>query len=533
MIRASLALASLLTLGGLALGQDYYAQTSVIVPSSGGPVAFTPLHIYYMSATGNDSNNGTSPGTAWATPNHSVVCGDVIVAAAGDYSATNFSNWGTVSTCPSTSGGLAASPGGIYFAVLLCGGADLEACHSNGQIWNMDVSNWAVEGWKVSNPGHGSANRAFQANGCGAVIHHFAYVNDITFNTASGYHTDNCGQLVGFGVDYFAVIGSIGQNAAQNTDFPEAAIDHVGTGLFDSGAGAHAIFYGDFTWNNTAATNTPFDTEGMMFDTWNNTAYPVLGVMANNVGWTSWRFCINLITGTYTGTTAMPTMKLYNNTCYKNDQNTNGDNDSAEIDLNIGNPWPVTINNNIAQATTATSPGGGGQIGAFISAGPAGASHGGNSGSSINGNIFTGVTGANGQNNYVVWDGNTQQTGSPPNILGVDPGFTNTTDLISNRNGAPTCTGFVNVTQCMGYNPATQTLTTPSVISDLTPNPNCGGVTGQCVGKGYQLPSTTCLTSGTGIVADYPAWLKGIVYLHWNGSSLTENADLVTRPCGM
>ena len=46
-------------------------------------VAFTPLHIYYISPTGNDANAGTSPSTAWATPHHPVQCGDVIIAAAG------------------------------------------------------------------------------------------------------------------------------------------------------------------------------------------------------------------------------------------------------------------------------------------------------------------------------------------------------------------------------------------------------------------------------------------------------------------
>jgi hypothetical protein len=499
--------------------------------TTGGNVAFTALHTYYMAPGGHDTCNGlgTSTGTykpcAWKTPNHGVNCGDVIIAAAGDYSSTSFSYWGTVSNCPSTSGGRSDSPGGVYFAVLLCGGADLEACHSNGQIWDMARSNWAVEGWKVSNHGGGSANRAFQVDGCGGLVHHFAFINDIAFDTASGYHTDNCSKFAGFGADYFAVVGSIAQNAAQNTDFPEAAIDHVGTGLFDSGAGAHTIFYGDFTWSNSAASTTPYDTEGMMFDTWNNTPYPVLGVITNNVGWNSWRMCINLTDGTYTGTTAMPTMHIFNNTCYNDLRKTNGDNNDAEIELNIGNPWPVTINNNIAQVTTATSPDGkGGQLSAFLSAGPAAASHGGNSGSSINGNFFSGV-GTGGS--YNVWDGNTQQTGSPPNTLGVDPGFTNTTDLIANHIGAPTCTGFTNVTQCMGYNASTQTLTTPSVISDLVPTAS------GTAGKGYQLPSSTCLTPGTGIVADYPTWLKGIVYLHWNGSSLTESADLVTKPCGM
>ena len=31
----------------------------------------------------------------------------------------------------------------------------------------------------------------------------------------------------------------------------------------------------------------------------------------------------------------------------------------------------------------------------------------------------------------------------------------------------------------------------------------------------------------------YPAWLKGIVYLSWNGSSITENDGLITKPCSL
>ena len=48
-------------------------------------VAFTALHTYFMSPTGSDSNNGLTAATAWATPNHAVNCGDVIIAAAGSY----------------------------------------------------------------------------------------------------------------------------------------------------------------------------------------------------------------------------------------------------------------------------------------------------------------------------------------------------------------------------------------------------------------------------------------------------------------
>jgi hypothetical protein len=110
----------------------------------------------------------------------------------------------------------------------------------------------------------------------------------------------------------------------------------------------------------------------------------------------------------------------------------------------------------------------------------------------------------------------------------VSPGFRNTSDLISDRSGTPNCSGFTNTTACMGWNANTRTLTNPSAIYDLQPT---------VIGTnraGYQLPSTTCVTSGP-IYTYYPTWLKGIVYLHWNSfnKTITENSDLVTKPCGM
>jgi len=63
------------------------AQHGVTLTVSSGDPPFTALHTYYISPTGSDSNNGTSAATPWLTPNHSVVCGDVIIAAAAAWSA--------------------------------------------------------------------------------------------------------------------------------------------------------------------------------------------------------------------------------------------------------------------------------------------------------------------------------------------------------------------------------------------------------------------------------------------------------------
>jgi hypothetical protein len=95
---------------------------------------FVPLHKYYISPTGNDSNDGLTPATAWRTAFHPVVCGDVVIVQPGTYNAGQFSRlFGVVSNCPSTTGGIDGA-GGIYFAVLLCGGSDLMSCKIVGLV---------------------------------------------------------------------------------------------------------------------------------------------------------------------------------------------------------------------------------------------------------------------------------------------------------------------------------------------------------------------------------------------------------------
>jgi hypothetical protein len=144
------------------------------------------------------------------------------------------------------------------------------------------------------------------------------------------------------------------------------------------------------------------------------------------------------------------------------------------------------------------------------------------------GNIFKGEAGscagsACDPGNDVVEFNTTYASAFGPNpAIYENPGFANTTDLLANRTGSPNCTGFTTTTACMGWNANTGTLTTPSVIGDLVPS--ASGTSG----KGYQLPSLTCAPDPY-----YPTWLKGVVYLHWNGSSITENAGLVNKPCGL
>jgi hypothetical protein len=63
-------------------------------------------------------------------------------------------------------------------------------------------------------------------------------------------------------------------------------------------------------------------------------------------------------------------------------------------------------------------------------------------------------------------------------------------------------------------------MTGAGVVADLAPS-------GGAAGKGYQPPGP-CAAD-----AYYPAWLKGVVYLSWKGSSVSENPGLISKPCNL
>jgi hypothetical protein len=504
--------------------------------------------LHYADPAGNDNCNGTSPSLgssgncAWATFDHPMNCGDVIIFAPST-AYGQLSPGGTVSNCPSTTGGIDGH-GGVYFAIALCGGAHVGDCaittnaattgNTTGMLFN--VSNWAAEGWYINTglatgKGGVAQGRAFEANSQGRIAHHFAFINDISANNLQATDTDDNGTTgTAAGVDYFATVGVIAQNSAQD-GICLAAIDVVGPGVYDTLPGTHFYINGNFSYANTNVhCQSVSDTEDYMADTWDAHDVNSKGVYSNNVGYSADRNCIQLFE--QSNYSATPTINVYNNTCFKNDLNTGSDNSDSEINLNsTTNPmlYNTTIQNNLAYQPLATSSGGHvvyayevAQQNSTLTVGGSGAQNFflgsatsciatvcDNSSPPFSAAAFSPATSAElGTNTY------------------TNPGYTNTTDLLANQQGVPNCSGFENTTECMGWNANTAVLTTPSVISDLVPTAS------GTAGKGYQLPSITCITTGP-VASDYPTWLKGIVYLHWNGTSITENAGLVTKPCGM
>ena len=331
------------------------------------------------------------------------------------------------------------------------------------------------------------------------------------------------GRLETIGVDYFATVGVIAQNSAQDP-ICLAAIDVVGPGVFDAVAGTHYFIYGNFSYASVRSPcRTKSDSEDYMADTWDFHKVNTQGIFANNIGFAADRMCIQTFWQNSSANT--PTIKIYNNTCFNNNNYTGGDNLDGEINIatttsSVRLPWTITIQNNLAYQPLSISNGGG-HVAAFA----------------LYDTVASLTNGASGTQNFYRANNTSCRGGFTCNStydamsngaagLGTNtytnPAFTNTTDLLANRTGVPNCNAFTNTTQCMGWNAQTLTLTKPSVISDLVPT------TSGTSGKGYQLPSTTCAAN-----ADYPTWLKGIVYLQWNGSTLSENADLITKPCNM
>jgi hypothetical protein len=513
---------------------------------------FVPLHTYYISLTGSDSNSGTSAAEPWASPNHPVVCGDVIVAAEGSYNSLQ--KWGTVSDCPSTSGGIDGT-GGIYFATLLCGGSSVGACSivgtgsANAGGIDIDSNNWAVEGWGVSQ-GYSTSQSGFAfvmdtsgiPNGYTGVRHHLAFINNIAFNNANAFGSQNQGQNngSGYGVDYWAIVGNIAQNSAGRCDgYYDAAIDIIGTKNYDTKPGTHIFASQNFSYNNLQPAGCDgTDGESMMTDTLDALDYTATLVIKNNILAGAERFGMQMF---YQGMSVNPlTLNFYNNTLYGNNvgpaSSVGNSCGWAQGGINVAAskteiPWNISIYNNIDQETQASCLGTPNYpVYALVM------------GTSQNAPYSTTVTiGGTGMENillglvsscqgpFCAGTGGTNQSAvsfDGSNDLGVNryenPLFNNASDFVANRYGTPDCSGFTNTVACMGWNAATQTATPPSTIYDMTPTAP------DAAGKGYQPPGA-CAPD-----ADYPIWLKGIVYLQWNPSTgaITENSGLVTKPCG-
>jgi len=370
-------------------------------------------------------------------------------------------------------------------------------------VFDATNNNWAIEGFKITTTNNLNG-MCFEINpgsvGLSTLLHHFAAINNICYSAGQSYDGNDNGNGSGSatpGADYMAAVGNLMQAAASLNAFGVciSAID---------------------------GNVTVSDGEGIMLDTWNAHLFTGIGVVANNMIWHSMRSCLQWTFGNFSGDNNLH-VTWHNNTCCDL-TNIGNDSGGGEIDFSSNNGTSsvhLTYANNITLTDRATSGNVSGPVYAAVWGGATWTNL-------INGttdteNILKGqATSCNGTcdagNNVSAFNSNGLGTNFYEN-----PNFTDTTDLINNWvTFTPTCTGFRNTTACMGWNAETRTLTSLKPIYDLTPT------SAHSPGKGYQRPSIACNTN-----PEYPTWLKGIVYLHYDGTHIWQYRDLVTVPCGM
>jgi hypothetical protein len=268
------------------------------------------------------------------------------------------------------------------------------------------------------------------------------------------------------------------------------------------------------------------DGEGVIFDSWADYAYKYQGVLEQSVMWGNGSSGFEYFSNTPTAANEQSREYVSQVTSYGNLQDPyHYANISGELlfqSNRVNPPYGYRqVDDSIFAVTTATQGGAssaycsGGStygcpaVGALIAFDPATAT---TSDILVQGNYIWNSTSRStspGGRNTVLYN---PHFNNKTFTLGAntynDPGFANPNDLPTS---APKCSRYTNTTACMneGY----------KVAANLNPI--------VAVGKGYRPPGP-CKSDPY-----FPTWLKGIVFLRWNGSIITENGGLITKPCNM
>jgi hypothetical protein len=429
--------------------------------------AFAKASTYYLSPHGSDSNNGLSTSASWLSPNHSLNCGDVIVAAAStSYSATNFytGKWGTVN-CPA----------GNNVAWLKC--ATFDACKiytTNNQGMWVDKSYWGVQGWEVTTSAsdvYGTCFLATPKYSSPVEIHHIIFANDIANGCSqNGFATTNRGRI---GVDYLAVIGSIAYNAAQGSNTCTSGISIYQPVQSDSASGTHIYVAGNFSYGNRepngCAGRSPTDGEGIIFDSFDGSQggispYTAQAVAYNNIIVNNGAKGIEV--NDNSAGSSHSTIWFSQNTVWGDLTDTNQSwLGCGEISLYKASNTHVS--NNLVSTKNATGCGGHPIYAVAVSTS--------DGSDSVTGNLAYGYNG----NNVFLYSSGSFGWGSG-NQFGTNPSLTNPV-----APGGPNCGGSANVPSCMS-----------SVISNFVPR------TSSATGLGYHKPSSSSVHDTL-----FPHWL--------------------------
>jgi hypothetical protein len=425
---------------------------------------------YYLAPTangGNDSNNGLSPIAPWRTPNHSVNCGDVIIAASGTYPLGNFGY---------TFGAVTGS--GHCLAFLKC--AAFDSCYVNGTGGSgndgifVSQSHWAVMGFEVTNANNTSSNSAcFKATPMSAAtITDVAFIDDIANGCGTGgFITDPYYGGGSYGVDYFILIADVAYNTAQTNNQCASGVSLFEPANYDSLSGTHNYTSQLFAWNNVnpsvCAGGAATDGEGVILDTFSTNSYTGQTVVEDTLsffngshGIESWQ---NGTAPTY----------IENNTTFANNSGP-GLNASYCGEIEDGNAsgvgQNVQVSKNITRTNSATGCGSNSNY-AYIAA------------NVDNTNVvFNNIGYSAAGYNTLCQNACTGFSFGPSNTFGTDPAFANAPASVP---GAPGCGSSSSVIACVA-----------PIITDFAPT--AAGTSGY----GYQPPSSTAVNDPL-----FPQWL--------------------------
>ena len=444
------------------------SATVTVAPHTGSTYYFAP-----ESGGGNDSNNGLSPKTPWLTPNHSLNCGDVIIAAASTaYSSSQFTynKWGTV-TCPA----------GNNVAWLMC--VTFDACKlsiTSTDGFHVDNNYWGIQGWEVD--GSSTAGSCFIAFPDNSNIHHIIFANNIANQCGQeGFGTST---YQGHGTDYLVIVGNIAYDTVQGRSNCTSGISIYEPVNYDTLPGTHMYVAGNFTYDNVGPTvcngGNPTDGEGVIFDTFDGSqtglpnSYSGQAVMDNNIAMFNSGSGFQVSSNNPRGANPSAPIYIRQNTAYSNWNSSHetstycpniliyGRSTQALNNLSVNGPAPIPCSNRTAAYAFAyyvDSSGDTTPLNIFVHSNYGYANGGSNTGSYPSGFIF-------GSNNIF-----------------ANPSLSNPVDP-----GAPSCGSYASVAACMA-----------TVIANFTPT------NAAATEYGYQIPSRTPVYDPL-----FPQWLCNV-----------------------
>jgi Bacterial Ig-like domain (group 2) len=414
-----------------------FAAISLTASGSTGTSGGTGKTYYLAPASGggSDNNSGLLATAPWLTPNHSLNCGDVVIAAASTaYSSAYFrsGNWGTVS-CPA----------GNNVAWLKC--AQFDGCKmtvAGGEPgFYVDKSYWGVQGWEVS-ANNSSASFCFGAAPnylTPVTVHHIIFANNVANGCqAGGFTTFNTSTTAS--EDYIAIIGNIAYNAAQNGSECYSGISIYQPIESDSLAGTHMYIAGNFSYGNVNANpcagGIPTDGEGVILDTFDGDqgglkAYAGQTVVENNIlvanGGRGLQVGNNSI-----GSGPFATIYLRHNTVWGNNFDRNQNTNAICGELALFRAFNTTVTSNLAETNEATGCGENSIYAFYV--------WGGNGTDSVSQNWGYAVSGTTSSGSY----NSSGFSFGTSNTFGENAQFANAA-----APGAPSCSGSGNVPACM------------------------------------------------------------------------------------